>query len=77
MDQFSHLVQDSIDILRDYHTALEARDTAKIEALRGAIEGADQFRQQAKEQLLAHQASHRTESATADPGSSSSTLIFK
>jgi hypothetical protein len=61
MDQFAAIVRENYEILKEYHEALDARDSAKIDAMRDAIARCDLFRKIAKEEILAHQATHASD----------------
>jgi hypothetical protein len=61
LDQFAGVVKENAEMLSEYHDALRLRDTNKIEEMRDALAGYDLFRMMAKEELLAHQATHADE----------------
>jgi hypothetical protein len=62
---YADLVKENADILKQYSQALYARDCGKIDQLREALAGIEQFRKQAREQLDAHIDTHRATAASA------------
>jgi hypothetical protein len=55
---YADLVKENADVLNEYHAALQARDTQKVNLIREALPGIEQFRKEANEIMLAHRATH-------------------
>jgi len=65
---YADLVNENADLLKEYHTALYARDMLIVNRIAAALPAIEQFRKDARDIMVAHRATHDATDGAATSG---------